>query len=136
LKGESVKGFVEDIRDLTKSNKNFRQVLYTGHHLQLVLMSIKKGNEIGEEVHADHDQFFRVEKGRGEVQIGDDTHKLRRGDAVVVPAGTRHNIVNTGKKALKLYTIYGPPEHRDAVVNKTREDAGENEQRFDGQTTE
>jgi mannose-6-phosphate isomerase-like protein (cupin superfamily) len=131
-----VKGFVDSIEDLTERNKNFREVLYTGHHLQLVVMSIKKGSEIGEEVHTDRDQFFRVEKGKGQVLIGDETHKVRAGDGIVVPAGARHNVVNTGKKSLKLYTLYGPPEHKDGIVRKTKKDAEENEEHFDGNTSE
>jgi mannose-6-phosphate isomerase-like protein (cupin superfamily) len=131
-----VKGFVDDIEDLTESNKNFRQVLYTGYHLQLVLMSIKKGGEIGEEVHADHDQFFRIEKGKGEVLIDDSTHKVRSGDAIIVPAGARHNVTNTGNKSLKLYTLYAPPEHRDGVVRKTKAEADEQEEHFDGHTSD
>ena len=129
-------GFVDDIEDLTESNKDFRHVLYTGHHLQLVVMSIKKGGQIGEEIHADRDQFFRVEKGKGQVLIDDNTHKVRSGDAFIVPAGARHNVINTGNKSLKLYTIYGPPEHRDGVVRKTKAEADENEEHFDGKATE
>ncbi len=131
-----MKGFVEDIEDLTESNKNFRSVLYTGHHLQLVVMSLKKGMEIGEEVHPDHDQFFRIEKGRGEVLIGGETHKVRSGDAIVVPAGARHNVINTGKKALKLYTIYGPPDHPDGLIQKKKPDGEAKEAPFDGTTSE
>ena len=131
-----MKGFVEDIEELTESNKNFRKVLYTGHHLQLVVMSIKKGSEIGEEVHEDRDQFFRIEKGKGEVLIDGETHKIRSGDAIIVPAGARHNVINTGNKALKVYTVYAPPEHLDGIVRKTKQEASENEEHFDGKTTE
>jgi mannose-6-phosphate isomerase-like protein (cupin superfamily) len=131
-----VKGFVDDIEELTETNKNFRQVLYTGHHLQLVVMSIKKDSEIGEEVHRDRDQFFRVERGKGEVVIDGEKHKVRAGDAIVIPAGAHHNVINTGKKALKLYTLYGPPEHRDGVIRRTKDEADEKNEHFDGKATE
>lgn len=131
-----MKGFVEDIEELTEENQDFRRVLYTGKHLQLVLMALKPGEEIGEEVHEDHDQFFRVEKGQGEVWIDGARTKIKGDDAVIVPAGAKHNVVNTGHKPLKLYTIYGPPEHRDGVVHTTRADALAAEEHFDGGTTE
>ena len=129
-------GFVDDIEGLTDKNKDFRRVLYTGKHVQLVLMSIRKGDEIGEEVHEDRDQFFRVESGKGAVVIDDETTKIRAGDGIIVPAGAKHNVINTGKKRLKLYTLYGPPEHKDGIVEKTKEEAEENEEHFDGTTTE
>lgn len=129
-------GFVEDIEDLTEQNSAFRRVLYTGKHLQLVLMALKPGEEIGEEVHADHDQFFRVEKGKGEVVIDGRVHHIEDDDAVIVPAGARHNVINTGEKPMKLYTIYGPPDHREGVVHLTKADAEAAEEHFDGQTTE
>ncbi len=131
-----MKGFVDDIEDLTESNTDFRRVLYTGKYLQLVLMALKPGEEIGEEVHTDHDQFFRVEKGKGEVVIDGVRTKIKSDDAIVVPAGARHNVVNTGEKPLKLYTIYGPPEHRDGVVRATKAEAEATEEHFDGQTSE
>lgn len=131
-----MKGFVEDIERFTKKNKNFRQVLYTGKGIQLVLMALGPGEEIGEEVHAEHDQFFRIEKGNGEVWIDGKRAKIKNDDAIIVPAGARHNVVNTGKKSLKLYTIYGPPEHRDGVVHATKVDAEAAEEHFDGKTTE
>ena len=130
-----MKWYVEDIEGITSANKDFRRVLYTGKHVQLVAMSIRKNDEIGEEVHEDRDQFFRVEKGKGEVVIDGETTKIRAGDGIVVPAGARHNIINTGSKRLRLYTIYGPPEHRDGVVQRTKEEA-ETEEHFDGTTTE
>src|ERR1022692_299305 len=99
-----MKGFVDDIESLTETNKNFRRVLYTGRRLQLVLMALKAGEDIGDEVHADRDQFFRVEKGNGEVRIDGKRTKIRSGDAILVPAGARHNVSNTGKKPLRLYT--------------------------------
>lgn len=131
-----MKGFVADIEDLTEANHDFRNVLYTGKHLQLVLMSLKPGEEIGEEVHKTHDQFFRIEKGKGEVWIDGVRTKIKADIGIVVPAGARHNIVNTGEKALRLYTIYGPPQHRDTLVEATREEAIASSERFEGQTTE
>ena len=131
-----MKGFVEDIEELTEDNDHFRRVLYTGKHLQLVLMALKSGEEIGEEVHAGHDQFFRVEKGKGEVVIDGTRTKIKSDDAIIVPAGARHNVVNTSDKPLKLYTLYGPPEHRDGVVRATKAEAEASEEHFDGKTTE
>lgn len=131
-----MKGFVDDIEKLTEGNDDFRRVLYTGRYLQLVLMALKPGEEIGEEVHEDHDQFFRIEAGSGEVRIDGKATKVKADDAVIVPAGARHNVVNTGNEPLKLYTIYGPPEHRDAVVRATKAEAEAREEHFDGVTTE
>jgi len=129
-----MKGFVDDIEELTESNKDFRRVLYTGKHLQLVLMALKPGEEIGEEVHDTHDQFFRIEKGKGEVVIDGVRHKVKSDDAVIVPAGARHNVINTGEKSLKLYTLYGPPDHRDGVIHHAKADV--TEEHFDGKTSE
>ena len=131
-----MKGFVEEIEELTEENNDFRRVLYTGKHLQLVLMALKPGEEIGEEVHEDHYQFFRIEKGKGEVVIDGTRTKIKRDEAIIVPAGARHNVINTGDKPLKLYTIYGPPEHRDGVVRATKAEAEASEEHFDGKTTE
>ncbi|WP_374658405.1 cupin domain-containing protein [Phenylobacterium sp.] len=131
-----MKGFVDDIEDLTESNKDFRRVLYTGKHLQLVLMTLQPGEEIGEEVHDTHDQFFRFEKGKGQVVIDGKTHKIKADYGVIVPAGARHNVINTGDKPLKLYTLYGPPEHRDGVVRATKAEAEAGEEHFDGVLTE
>ena len=131
-----MKGFVEDIEELTEENKDFRRVLYTGKYLQLVLMALKPGEEIGEEVHTDHDQFFRIETGKGEVFIDGTRTKIKSDDAIVVPAGARHNVINTGDKPLRLYTIYGPPEHSDGVVRATKAEAEASEEHFDGKTTE
>jgi mannose-6-phosphate isomerase-like protein (cupin superfamily) len=131
-----MKGFVADIEDLTEKNSDFRRVLYTGKNLQLVLMAIQPGDEIGEEVHDDRDQFFRVEKGKGEVWIDGTCSKVKSDDAVIVPAGARHNVVNTGDKPLRLYTLYGPPEHRDGTLHPTKADADAAEEHFDGKTTE
>ena len=115
-----MKGFVADIERLTEGNSDFRRVLYTGKHLQLVLMTIQPGEEIGEEVHEDHDQFFRIETGEGEILIDGNRSKIKSEDAMIVPAGARHNLVNTGDKPLQLYTIYAPPEHRYGTVHVTK----------------
>ncbi len=131
-----MKGFVDDIEELTEENTDFRRVLYTGSKLQLVLMSIPPGGEIGEEVHRDRDQFFRVEEGKGEIWIDGNSSKIESDSAMIVPAGARHNVKNTGDKPLQLYTIYGPPEHRDGTVHKTKGDADSSEEHFDGKTTE
>jgi mannose-6-phosphate isomerase-like protein (cupin superfamily) len=131
-----MKGFVEDIEDLTGENAAFRHVLYTGEHLQLVLMALKPNEEIGAETHLGHDQFFRVEKGKGEVWIDGERTKIKRDDAIIVPAGASHNIVNTGSKSLKLYTLYAPPQHLDGIVRATKDDAAAKEEHFDGKTTE
>lgn len=131
-----MRGFVDDIDRLTVENKDFRRVLYTGQHLQLVLMALRPGEEIGEEVHDDHDQFFRIEKGEGEVWIDNQRTKIKADDAIIVPAGARHNVINTGDKKLKLYTVYGPPDHKDGIVCATKAEAVANEEHFDGITTE
>lgn len=129
-----MKGFVGNIEQLTEENSDFRRVLYTGSNLQLVLMALKPGEEIGEEVHDDRDQFFRVEKGEGEILIDGNRTKIKADDAMIVPAGARHNVVNTGAAPLQLYTLYGPPEHKDQTVHATKSDASE--EHFDGKTTE
>ena len=131
-----MKGFVADIEELTENNSDFRRVLYTGNNLQLVLMAIQPGEEIGEEVHDDRDQFFRIEKGTGEVWIDGNRSKVKSDDAVIVPAGARHNIVNTGDEPLRLNTLYGPPEHRDRTRHVTKADADAADEHFDGKTTE
>src|SRR3712207_6130059 len=131
-----MKGFVDDIEKLTTGNDDFRRVLYTGKYLQLVLMTLQPGEEIGEEGHEDHDQFFRIEAGEGQVIIDGQATPIEDDDAIVVPAGARHNVVNTGAEPLRLYTIYGPPEHRDAVVRHTKAEAEAEEEHFDGATTE
>jgi mannose-6-phosphate isomerase-like protein (cupin superfamily) len=131
-----MKGFVGDIEDRTEENSDFRHVLYTGKHMQLVLMSLGPGEEIGEEVHDDGDQFFRVEEGEGEVWIDGKRTKIEGDTGIVVPGGARHNVKNTGQKPLKLYTIYAPPEHVDGTVHVTKADAEASEEHFDGRTTE
>ena len=131
------KGFVGKIEKETLKNDDFRGVLYTGKFSQLVLMSLKPGEEIGEEVHDDVDQFFRFEEGKGLVIIDDVEHEVKDGVAVVVPSGAKHNVINTSKKNnLKLYTIYSPPEHQDKVVRHTKQEAMDNEEHYDGKPTE
>ncbi len=132
-----MKGYVVDIEKETTKNTDFRRVLYTGKYSQLVLMSIKPGEEIGEETHDDVDQFFRFEEGEGKVIIDGVEHRVKDGNGVIVPAGARHNVVNTSKLVdLRLYTIYSPPEHQDGVVRHTRKEAMASEEHFDGRTTE
>ncbi|MBU1092099.1 cupin domain-containing protein [Patescibacteria group bacterium] len=131
-----MKGYVDNIERLAVENNNFRQVLYTGKYSQLVLMSLQPGEEIGPEVHPDVDQFFRFEKGMGQVVIDGVTHDIAAEFAVVVPAGAEHNVINNGAIALKLYTIYSPAEHQDGVVRATKAEALVGEEHFDGKTTE
>ena len=129
-------GFVDDIGRLTEGNADFRRVLYTGKHLQLVLMTLAPGEEIGAEVHEDRDQFFRVEAGDGEITIDGTTQPVAAEFAMIVPAGARHNVRCVGSAPLKLYTIYGPPEHRDGVAFATKAAAEAAHEHFDGATTE
>jgi|SRR5690606_7403916 len=133
---DNMKGFVDDIEKLTEENTDFRRVLYTGQNMQLVLMSLKPGEEIGEEVHDDRDQFFRIEMGKGEVLIDGKRHSVEADDAIIVPAGARHNVVNKGSEPLRLYTLYAPPEHKDGTVHVTKAEADADEEHFDGKTTE
>lgn len=130
-----MKGFIQNIEELAVKNEEFRQVLYTAKYCQLVLMALKPGEEIGAEVHA-LDQFFRVEEGSGEAVINGVHTAIRDGFAVIVPAGAKHNIINTGTVPLKLYTLYSPPNHRDGVIHHTRADAEADTEQFDGLTTE
>ena len=118
-----MKGFITDIEDRTEDNDAFRRVLYTGPHVQLVVMSIEPGDEIGEEVHEHTDQFFRVEQGKGEIVMDGRATGIESDMAMLVPAGTRHNIRNTGHRALKLYTLYAPPQHEPGTVHRTRAEA-------------
>lgn len=129
-------GFHGDIEELTEANTDFRRVLYSGTRLQLVLMSLAPGEEIGSETHGDTDQFFRIEEGKGRVMIDGTTHKVKAGDGIVVPAGAHHNVICTGHKALKLYTIYGPPHHRDQLVETTKAGADASDEAFEGVATE
>jgi Mannose-6-phosphate isomerase len=131
-----MKGFKDNIETLTTENDDYRRVLYTGHNLQLVLMCIQPGDEIGAEIHDDRDQFFRIEDGTGEITIDDNRYEVSADDGIIVPQGTRHNVRNTGNTPLRLYTIYGPPEHRDGTVHRTCADAGHDHEHFDGRTTE
>jgi mannose-6-phosphate isomerase-like protein (cupin superfamily) len=131
-----MKGFVDNIEDLTNDNSDFRRVLYTAKRIQLVLMALRPGEEIGEEVHHDRDQFFRFEKGKGEIWIDGVMTKVEDDVAMIVPAGARHNVKNTGDKPLKLYTLYAPPEHIDGTVHATKSDASASKEHFDGKTTE
>ena len=130
-----MKGFVQDIERLALENTDFRRVLYTAEHCQLVVMALRPKEEIGAEVHT-LDQFFRVEEGVGEAVLDGVRTEIRAGFAVVVPAGAKHNIVNTGNVPLRLYTIYAPPNHRDGVVHHARRDAAADDEHFDGKTTE
>lgn len=132
-----MKGFKDDIEKLTTENTDFRRVLYTGQNLQLVLMSLKPGEEIGLEVHKDTDQFFRVDAGEGRAYIDGNEYAIADGDAVIVPAGTEHNIVNTSDtEYLSLYTLYAPSHHKDGTVHVTKADADADHEHFDGVTTE
>jgi mannose-6-phosphate isomerase-like protein (cupin superfamily) len=130
-----MKGFIKNIEDLAVSNSDFRQVLYTAKNCQLVLMALKPKEDIGAEVHK-LDQFFRVEEGSGEAVLDGITTAISTGFAVLVPAGTKHNIINTGSIPMKLYTLYSPPNHRDGIVHHTRADAEADNEHFDGKTTE
>lgn len=132
-----MKGFMANIEQDTLANNNFRKVLYTGKHSQLVLMSLKPGEEIGMEVHTDNDQFFRFEKGMGRVVIDGNEYEVTDGSAIVVPAGAQHNIINISETDdLKLYTIYSPAHHQDGVVRATKAEAEADSPEFDGKTTE
>ncbi len=130
-----MKGYVQDIEGIATRNEDFRKVLYTAQHCQLVVMALKPKEEIGAEVHK-LDQFFHVEQGTGEAVLDGVRTAIHAGHAVLVPAGARHNIINTGAEPLKLYTIYSPPNHRDGVVHHTRADAEADTEHFDGQTSE
>lgn len=137
LKEKLMKGFNANIEKDTLENNNFRKVLYTAKHSQLVLMSLRPKEEIGVEIHPDNDQFFRIEKGRGKCVIDGNEYELGDGAAVVVPAGVRHNVINISETDdLKLYTIYSPAHHKDGIVRLTKEEAEANEAPFDGITTE
>lgn len=131
-----MKGFVDNIEKLTEDNGLFRKVLYTGHNLQLVLMAIQPGDEIGEEVHDDRDQFFRIEGGTGTIEIDGVAHQVKADDGIIVPQGARHSVIASGSEVLKLYTIYGPPEHVDGTVHKSCAEANAAHEHFDGKTTE
>jgi len=129
------KGYKNNIEKLTTENENFRKVLYTGEHCQLVLMNLLPNEEIGMEVHKDNDQFFRFEKGSGKVIINETEYSVADGDAVIVPSGARHNVIASGD-GLKLYTIYSPAHHKNGIIRITKKEAEENGVDFDGITTE
>ena len=132
-----MKGFKSNIEKDTLKNENFRKVLYTSKHLQIVLMTLKTGEEIGEEVHIGIDQFFRFESGNGKCIIDGNEYSVSDGDVIIVPAGSRHNVINNdSSEDLKMYTIYTPPNHQDGLINMTKKDAEENDVEFDGKTTE
>jgi mannose-6-phosphate isomerase-like protein (cupin superfamily) len=132
-----MKGFNTNIERETLENRDFRRVLYTGKHSQLVLMSLPPKEEIGLETHPENDQFLRFEGGRGACYIDDNRYEVRDGDAVIVPAGARHNVVNLSESEdLKIYTIYSPPHHKEGTVHVTKNDAEADDEDFDGETTE
>ncbi|MCF3108533.1 cupin domain-containing protein [Niabella sp. CC-SYL272] len=131
-----MKGFHAHIENDTLANDAFRKVLYTAKQLQLVLMTLQPGEEIGAEVHPENDQFFRFESGTGTCVIDDQEYAVSDGFAIIVPLGARHNVINTGNKPLKMYTIYAPPHHKDGIVRNTKKEAEENEEAFDGITSE
>jgi mannose-6-phosphate isomerase-like protein (cupin superfamily) len=130
------KGFHINLEEDTINNNNYRKILYTEKNLQLVLMSLKPGEEIGVETHSNIDQFFRIDAGNGKCIINDNEYNLKNGDCIIVPAGSKHNIINNGKKELKLYTIYSPPHHKDGIIFKTKDEAENSKEKFDGKTTE
>jgi mannose-6-phosphate isomerase-like protein (cupin superfamily) len=132
------RGFCEDLEELTIANNDFRRVVYTGEHLQLVLMSLAPGEEIGEEVHEDRDQFFRFEEGEGVVVIDGKDNAVTEDMAVIVPAGSKHNVKNTTDEPLQFYTLYGPPDHKDKTVHKDKAQAerDHDNDEWDGKTTE
>lgn len=133
---DQMKGYVSNIEKLTLENINFREVLYTAKNSQLVLMALMAGEEIGEEIH-DVDQFLRVEKGTGEAVLAGVVYEIEDGSGIVVPAGTKHNIINTGSEPMNLYTVYMPPHHRDGVIHRTKDDAEMDEtDEFDGKISE
>ena len=129
------KGFCSNIEKDTIENDNFRKVLYTGKHCQLVLMKLDPNEEIGMEVHEENDQFFRFEKGNGKVVIDGNEYEVKDGSAVIVPSGAQHNVI-AGGEGLKLYTIYSPAHHKDGIIRATKEEAESNGAEFDGKTTE
>lgn len=132
-----MKGYKTNIESDTTENRNFRKVVYTGTHLQLVLMSLQAGEEIGMETHKETDQFFRIESGTGRCIIDGHAYSVKDGDVIVVPAGAKHNVINTNREEeLKLYTLYAPPNHKDGIVRATKQQADEEKEAFDGKTTE
>ncbi len=131
-----MKTFITNIEKDTQDNNFFRKVMFTAEHCQLVLMSLKPGEEIGDEVHDTVDQFFRFESGEGKVVANGEEQAVHDGSVVIIPAGTEHNIINTSKeKPLKLYTLYSPPNHQDGTIHKTKEEAESSDEHFDGVTS-
>ncbi len=132
------RGYCDNIETATVENQDFRRVLYTGKHMQLVLMTLQPGEEIGEEVHPGGDQFFRIEEGEGVIDIDGRENRVEDDFAVIVPGGARHNVRNTGSRPLRLYTLYAPPEHKDQVIQSTKAeaDARHHDEEWDGETTE
>jgi len=132
-----MKGFKSNIKEDALKNENFRKVLYTSKNLQLVLMSLKPGEEIGTEIHVNSDQFFRFESGKGKCIINENEYIVESGDVIVVPVGSKHNVINTdATKELKMYTIYAFPQHKDGIIRATKKEAQDNGAKFDGKTTE
>lgn len=132
-----MKGYHANIEELVAKNENFREVVYTAKHSQLVLMSLKPLEEIGMEVHPENDQFFRFESGVGEVLIDGNQYSVRAGDVIIVPTGAQHNVINTSSTMpLKMYTLYSPPHHADKTIHITKEEAAVDTEHFKGQTTE
>lgn len=132
-----MKGYNTNIEKDTLSNNNFRKILYTSKYIQLVLMSLRQGEEIGEEVHTENDQFFRIESGHGKCKIDGNEYEIKDGDAIVIPSGAKHNVLNIDNQTdLKMYTLYAPPHHEDGILRATKKEAEDNEAEFDGKTTE
>ena len=137
VRKSTMKGFKSNIEKDALKNGNFRKVLYTSKNLQLVLMSLKPGEEIGSEIHVNSDQFFRFESGKGKCIINENEYTIESGDVIVVPVGSRHNVINTdATKELKMYTIYALPQHKDGIIRSTKKDAQDNAAKFNGKTTE
>jgi mannose-6-phosphate isomerase-like protein (cupin superfamily) len=137
LQTKPMRGFSDNIEGEALENTNFRKVLYTSNHLQVVLMSLEVGEDIGEEIHNANDQFFRFESGSGKCIINGHVYDVKNGDAIVVPAGAKHNVINTDtKNELKMYTIYAPPHHKDGIIRATKKEAEANPEKFEGTTTE
>ena len=132
------KGFIVNIEEKTLTNENFRKVLYTGNHLQLVVMSLNPGEDIGKEIHTTTDQFIRIESGSGIVYINGIENPVHPDDAIIIPAGAEHNVTNTGGVVMKLYSIYGPAEHRNGIIHTTKEiaETQDEQDHFDGETSE
>jgi len=136
VKKQEQKGFTSNIENDTLKNDNFRKVLYTSKHMQLVLMSLKPGEDIGKETHTNVDQFFRFEAGNGKCIVNENEYLVNNGDVLIVPCGSTHNIINIGKSDLKIYTIYTPPNHKDGITFGTKSEASNSKEKFDGITTE